>query len=254
MIYHLEGNLASSVSHRKSSLCGHLFAAACVPYMAVGMDLRCGGDVLCIRLCHWYVAAERETSACSGGLATVICQFFTPLGLGLAPTANSPGSGFQTSPFFTRATSMWTSTKPWVVGSPSFDEFNRPSWLQQLGTTPMSTSGYGRDRRHCGAQWSSSSPTWILLALLFMLTHFHLFAFGTLEPLAQASKFSILLRSNHRWLSYFSYLRSDRITDGRPTPISLCYDLPHCTWTACCYTLPARLYAASLHYRLPPHL
>jgi hypothetical protein len=44
-----------------------------------------------------------------GGQATVIRQVFALSELGLAPTANSPGSGSQTSHTFSSCTSTWTS-------------------------------------------------------------------------------------------------------------------------------------------------
>jgi hypothetical protein len=47
-----------------------------------------------------------------GGRATGISQFLPPSELGLAPTANSPGSGSQTSLFSLSCTATWTPLKP----------------------------------------------------------------------------------------------------------------------------------------------
>jgi hypothetical protein len=94
----LEGSLASSNHTRRSPLRGRLSAATYTPYSASGMDL--GHEVT------WYVYIFANTSLLRGrywrhpgGLARVIHQVLAPSGLGLAPTANSPGSGSQTSLF-----------------------------------------------------------------------------------------------------------------------------------------------------------
>ncbi len=54
---------ASSISHQRSLLLRHFSVTTCAPYSAGGIDLRCGGDVIRVRLHLWYVAAQRETSA-----------------------------------------------------------------------------------------------------------------------------------------------------------------------------------------------
>jgi hypothetical protein len=61
---------------------------------------------------HNYIAAKREHQLSPADLATVIHQV-PVLGLGLAPTVNSPGSGLFDVPFFASTKSTWTSLKPW---------------------------------------------------------------------------------------------------------------------------------------------
>jgi hypothetical protein len=147
-------------SHRRSPLCGRLSASASAPYSANGMDLGCGGDV------YVYVFAP-DTSQLRGrhwlrpgGMATVIRQVLAPSRLGLAPTANSPGSGSQTSLFFASAMSTWTSFKPWMVGSLPFAKFITPadcsSWELRLrlhpdlGRTDVAMVPGGRPHRRRG--------------------------------------------------------------------------------------------------------
>jgi hypothetical protein len=64
-----------------------------------GMDLRRGGDVVRVRLRPRYVAAQRETSATPWRSGYGDTSSPRSLKLGLAPTANSPGPGSQTSLF-----------------------------------------------------------------------------------------------------------------------------------------------------------
>ncbi len=92
-------------SHQKSLLRGRLSAAKYAPYSAGGMDLGCGGDVVLVGLRPQYVASQRETSASpwrSGYGDTSRPRSFRAR---FGPTANSPGSGSQTSFSFCSCTS-----------------------------------------------------------------------------------------------------------------------------------------------------
>jgi hypothetical protein len=75
--------------HRKSQLCRHLSVAACTPYSIGGMDLRCGGDVIHVRLCPQLVAAQNGASTIpwrSGYIDMSIPYPFQEWGWFLKPT------------------------------------------------------------------------------------------------------------------------------------------------------------------------
>jgi hypothetical protein len=91
-------------SHWRSPLRRRLSAAACVPYSAGGMDLGRGGDVVVRSYLYVFTPDTSQLRGGHrhrpGGLATVTRQVLAPSELGLAPTANLPGPGCQTSRFF----------------------------------------------------------------------------------------------------------------------------------------------------------
>jgi hypothetical protein len=126
-------------SYRRSPLCRRLSAATCAPYSACGMDLGRGGDVV-LRLRPRYIAAQRGTSAWSRRSGYGDTSRPRSLRARAGPTANSPGSGFQTSLFSCSCMSTWTPLKP-GLSQASLCRYHSPSWLQQLGTTPTSTHG-----------------------------------------------------------------------------------------------------------------
>jgi hypothetical protein len=113
-------------SHRRSPLRGRLSAAACALYSTGGMDLGPGGDIVVYVFAPDTSQFRGRHQLCPGGLATVIRQVLAPPELGLAPTANSPGSGSQTSLFSCFCMSTWTPLKPGLCQA-SLCRFHRPS-------------------------------------------------------------------------------------------------------------------------------
>jgi hypothetical protein len=101
-------------SHRGSPLRGRLSAAACAPYSAGGMDLRRGGDVVRVCLRLRYVAAQRGTSATPWRSGYGDTSSPRSSKLGLAPTANSPGPGSQTSLFPVLYVTVVAFKKAWI--------------------------------------------------------------------------------------------------------------------------------------------
>jgi hypothetical protein len=101
---------------------------------------------------------------CPGGLATVIRQVLAPSELGLFPTANSPGSGSQTSLFASSVTSTWTSFTPWMVGSLPLPILS-PQLTAAAGNYAYVFLRVWADRRRRGARRTSPLPMRSLLAL-----------------------------------------------------------------------------------------
>jgi hypothetical protein len=245
-------------SQRRSPLRGRLSTAACAPYSAGGLDLRRGGDVVHVRLRPRYVTAQRETSATPWRSGYGDTSSPRSSKLGLVPTANSPGLGSQTS-LFSFCTSTWMPLKKLEYLKPPPCWFYRPSWLQQLGTTPTSTYGSGRDRRRRGARrWTSYRlflsrwPTFLLASV-----------FGTLAPLGQASKFALssplesLMDVNFSLRRHFSQrgippLTTPAYCASTSTTCLYVYDLPlRLASTACLYVLPLWPASTACLYGLP---
>ncbi len=126
-----------------------------------------------------------------GGQATVIRQVFALLELGLVSTANSPGSGSQTSP---------TSLLP-VRGRLHSLVLSLP--LANF-ITPADCSSW--ELRLRLRLWEGQTSPWrpaadVISPYSFTLIYLLTSSPGTLAPLGQASKFIILLRLNRRWTS-----------------------------------------------------
>jgi hypothetical protein len=99
MIYHLEGSLASS-DHTGGLHYADVFplppARDVVPVAWI-QDMEVTSSMYVFALDKSQLRGRHRLRP--GSLATVIRQVLAPSGLGLAPTANSPGSGSQTSLF-----------------------------------------------------------------------------------------------------------------------------------------------------------
>ncbi len=124
-------------SQRRSPLRGCLSAATCMPYSASNMDLKHGGSVICVRLCL-QLCRSSEGNWRSGYGDTL-----------------SPGSFRAGAGSYSRLPWFWSLRCPFFCfryvnidvlqaldgGRPSLCRIYCPNLLQQLGTTPMSTSG-----------------------------------------------------------------------------------------------------------------
>jgi hypothetical protein len=245
MIYHLEGSLASS-AHTGGLRYADVFPPPPACPAPGGMDLGVGVTS------YSYVFAF-DTSQLRGGhrlrpggQATVIRQVFALSELGLVSTANSPGSGSQTSLIPSSCTSTWTSHS---LSSLLLADFIIPadcsSWELRLHQ-PTALGGQTSPWRPAADVISPCS-----LMLTYLFTH----VFGTLAPLGQASKFIILLRLNRQWTSFSAYAVTFpnvevRCYYGRLYVHDLPLRLVSTTFlqpasTACLYGLPLRLRSAS---------